>query len=78
MIGVFHKWAFKASLKKEIEWKVGKERMKYWERRINRPEYEMMWEHIYQKSLETGVSDASALLVFCRDLAIETFDEMAG
>jgi hypothetical protein len=47
MIGMFHKWAFKASLKKEIEWKVGKERMKYWERRINRPEYEMLWEHIY-------------------------------
>ena len=78
MAGMLHKWAFKSSLKKEVEWKIGKDRMKYWEQRINKSDYDAMWEHIYQKSLVSGVTDATALLSFCRDLAIATFDEMAG
>jgi hypothetical protein len=49
MAGMLHKWAFKSPLKKEVAWKIGKERMNYWEQRINKPDYDAVWERIYHK-----------------------------
>lgn len=77
MLSSIHRWSFKASLKKEIVWRVGKERVRYWERRIPRLEYDAIWERIYQNSLVSNDVDVSALLIASRDVAIEIFDGMS-